>query len=54
MRRNCITHEKFIERFGKPLNPQMVANAILALSLGEGPAGPAVAISGNRGLEAMS
>lgn len=49
-----ITHEKFIERFGKPLNPQMVPDAILALSLGEGPAGPAVAISGNRGLEAMS
>jgi hypothetical protein len=48
-----ITHEKFMERFGKPLTPQMVADGILTLSLGEGPAGPAIAITGNSGLEAM-
>jgi hypothetical protein len=43
-----------MERFGKPLTPQMVADAILTLSLGEGPVGPAIAISGNSGLQAMS
>ena len=48
-----ITHEKFMESFGNPLTPQMVADGILPLSLGEGPAGPAIAISGNSGLEAM-
>ncbi len=48
-----ITHEKFMERFGKPLTPQMVAEGILTLSRGEGPAGPAIAITGNSGMEAM-
>ena len=48
-----ITPETFMERFGKPLTPQMVADGILTLSFGEGPAGPAIAISGNSGLEAM-
>ena len=48
-----ITQAKFMERFGKPLTPQMVAEAILTISRGEGPAGPAIAITGNSGLEAM-
>ena len=48
-----ITQEKFMERFGKPLTPQMVAEGILTISRGEGPAGPAIAITGNSGLEAM-
>ncbi|MGO9584694.1 MAG: SDR family oxidoreductase [Limisphaerales bacterium] len=48
-----ITPEKFMEKFGKPLTPRMVADGILTLSRGEGPAGPAIAISGNKGLEAM-
>jgi len=45
-----ITQAKFMERFGKPLTPQMVAEAILTIARGEGPAGPAIAITG---LEAM-
>jgi NAD(P)-dependent dehydrogenase (short-subunit alcohol dehydrogenase family) len=48
-----IIQEKFMERFGKPLTPQMVAEGILTISRGEGPAGPAIAITGNSGLEAM-
>ena len=48
-----ITREKYAERFGKPLTPQMVAEGILILARGEGPAGTAVAISGDDGLEAM-
>lgn len=48
-----ITQEKFMERFGKPLTPQMVAEGILAITRGEGPAGSAIAITGNSGLEAM-
>ena len=35
------------------LTPQMVAEAILTISRGEGPAGPAIAITGKSGLEAM-
>lgn len=48
-----ITQEQFMERFGKPLTPQMVAEGILTISRGEGPAGPTIAITGNSGLEAM-
>jgi NAD(P)-dependent dehydrogenase (short-subunit alcohol dehydrogenase family) len=48
-----ITQEKYLERFGKPLTPQMVAEAILTLARGEGPAGPAIAITGDDGMEAM-
>jgi NAD(P)-dependent dehydrogenase (short-subunit alcohol dehydrogenase family) len=48
-----ITQEKFMERFGKPLTPQMVAEGILTIARGAGPAGPAIAITGNSGLEAM-
>jgi NAD(P)-dependent dehydrogenase (short-subunit alcohol dehydrogenase family) len=48
-----ITQEKFMEGFGKPLTSQMVAQGILTIARGEGPAGPAVAIPGNSGLEAM-
>ena len=48
-----ITPEKVMERFGKPLTPQMVAEGILTISRGEGHAGPAVAITGNSGLEAI-
>lgn len=49
-----ITQEKFMERFGKPLTAPMVAQAILALGRGEGPAGPAVVITGNSGMEALA
>ncbi len=48
-----ISQEKFMERFGKPLTPPMVAEGILTIARGEGPAGPAIAITGNSGLEAM-
>ena len=48
-----ISQEKFMERFGKPLTAQMVAEGILAIARGEGPAGPAIAITGKSGLEAM-
>jgi NAD(P)-dependent dehydrogenase (short-subunit alcohol dehydrogenase family) len=47
-----ISFEKFMERFGEPLTPQMIADGILTLALGEGPTGAAIAISGS-GLEAM-
>jgi NAD(P)-dependent dehydrogenase (short-subunit alcohol dehydrogenase family) len=48
-----ISQEKFMERFGKPLTPQMVAEGILTIARGEGPPGSAIAITGNSGLEAM-
>ena len=48
-----ITQEKFMERYGKPLTPQMVAEAILTIARGQGPAGPAIAITGDGGMEAM-
>lgn len=48
-----ITQEKFMERFGKPLTPRMVAEGILRIARGEGPVGSAIAITGNSGLEAM-
>ena len=48
-----ISQEKFMERFGKPLTAQMVAKGILTIARGEGPAGPAIAITGKSGLEAM-
>jgi len=47
-----ISFEKFMQRFGEPLTPQMIADGILTIALGEGPAGPAIAISGS-GLDAM-
>jgi NADP-dependent 3-hydroxy acid dehydrogenase YdfG len=48
-----ITQEQFMERFGTPLTPQMVAEGILTIARGEGPAGPAIAITGKSGLEPM-
>ena len=42
-----------MERFGKQLTPPMVAEAILTIARGEGPSGPAIAITGNNGVEAM-
>jgi hypothetical protein len=48
-----ITQEKFTEKFGKPLTPQMVAEGILTIARGEGPAGPSIAITGNNGLQEM-
>ncbi|HYV46360.1 MAG TPA: SDR family oxidoreductase [Myxococcaceae bacterium] len=47
-----ISQEDFMKRFGKPLTAPMVAEAILQLARGEGPAGPSVIITGN-GMEAM-
>jgi hypothetical protein len=48
-----ISQEKFMERFGKSLTPQTVAEGILNIARGEGPAGPAIAITGKSGLESM-
>ena len=48
-----ISQEKFMERFDKPLTPHMVAEGILTIARGEGPAGPTIAITGKSGLEAM-
>jgi len=47
-----VSQEDFMKRFGTPLTPRMVADAILQLARGEGPAGPVIAITGN-GMEAM-
>jgi len=44
--KNGITQEQYMQRFGKPLTAPMVADAILALARGEGPAGPVIAITG--------
>jgi NAD(P)-dependent dehydrogenase (short-subunit alcohol dehydrogenase family) len=52
--KNGITQEEFMKRFGKPLTAPMVAEAILALARGEGPAGPSVVITGNNGLEPLA
>jgi len=49
-----VTQEQFMAKFGKPLTPQMVAEAILTIARGEGPAGSFLSITGNNGLEAMS
>jgi NAD(P)-dependent dehydrogenase (short-subunit alcohol dehydrogenase family) len=48
-----ITQEQYMARFGKPLTPPMVADAILALARGEGPAGPSVVLTGEKGMEAL-
>jgi hypothetical protein len=42
-----------MEKLGKPLTPRMVAEGILTIARGEGPAGPAIAITGKSGLEPM-
>lgn len=48
-----ITQEKFMERFGAPLAPEGVADAILKVARGEvGPEGGAYAVTG-KGIEAL-
>ena len=41
------------ERLGEPLTPQMVAEGVLTIARGAGPAGPAIGITGSSGLEAI-
>ncbi len=51
--RNGITQEQYMARFGTPLTAPMVAEAILTLARGEGPAGPSVIITG-KGMEPLA
>ncbi|HVE82402.1 MAG TPA: SDR family oxidoreductase [Myxococcales bacterium] len=48
-----ITQAAFMERFGKPLTPALVAEQVLAIARGEGPAGTAIGLKGT-GMEALS
>jgi hypothetical protein len=48
-----ISQGKFMGEVRKPLTPHMVAEGILTIARGEGPAGPAITITGDSGLEAI-